>query len=546
MAANSGVAVGDVNPGTPTAEPPGLVGRNVGTSAMWSALNTAVLRASGFLISLVIAHLVAPYEFGVFTVAITVYNIVVSIAELGVSSALIREPKRSKELAPTIFTLSLVNSAVLAVLMVAFAPEVATALGAASAAPAVRVLALVVFLAGFTAVPVALMSRDFMQRQRFLVDAVFFVSATVVMLALVLMGHPVMGLAISRVAGQLTTLVMMLWMTPERYWPGFSWTEAKPLLTFGLPLAGSLLVTLGIANVDFIVVGHSLGARQLGYYNLAFNISGWPVTIFSAVLISVTLPTLSRVRESAADLTRHLHAGLSAVTAASFPVCALLAALASPLIDTVYGHRWHPAWKALVVLAIFGAARTVLTLFSDLTIALGLTRRLLAIQLVWLLTLTPMMVYCVDRWGIFGAGIAHAVVVVFLVIPMYLITVRRGTPLKLGWIKDAMTRPLVASVVAAGAAYCGTLLVSNEVWQVLLGLLLGLITYGLLAGTWLRRLMRTLREMYWTHPVAGGEPTMQSQIGSAFADPEDAMESRESITGWSPLPTLPSGEERQP
>jgi lipopolysaccharide exporter len=539
MVATSGVGSDDLDPGAATAATPDLVGRRVGTSAMWSALNASVLRGSTFIVSLIVVHLVAPYYFGVFTVAITVFNILISIYELGVSSAIVRYPDRSREIAPTIATLSIINCTVLAALMVVFAPEIAKALGASGAASAIQVLSLVLFLAGFTAVPVALMSRDFMQRERFIIDVANFVSATAVMLVLVLMGHPVMGLAVSRVAAQLVTLVMMLWLTPERYWPGFSWTEAKPLLAYGIPLAGSLLVTIAIANVDFVVVGHNLGARELGYYNLAFSISGWPVTIFSAVLVSVTLPTLSRVRDSVADLTKHMQAGLSAVVAASLPVCALLAALAIPLIDTVYGSRWHPAWKALVVLAIFGAARTVLTLFSDLTIALGLTRRLFTIQLLWLLALTPTMIFCVHRWGIFGAGIAHAVVVVVVVIPMYLITVRRGTPLHLGWIKDAMARPFFASLVAAAAAYGGTQLVTNQVWQLLIGIALGLMAYGLLAGGWLLRLRRTLRDMYWAHP----NDTSPEQVGGTFAVPEDSMESRESVSGWTtPQPVLPIDE----
>jgi O-antigen/teichoic acid export membrane protein len=537
MVATSGVESRELSPGAPEADSHGLVGRQVGTGAMWSALNAAVLRGSTFVVSLIIVHLVAPYYFGVYTVAVTVFNIAISVYELGVSSAIIRHPERSRQIAPTIFTISLINSAVLAALMVVFAPTIAGALGAVSATSAIRVLAIVLLLAGTTVVPVALMTRDFMQREAFLIDVANFTSSTVVMLILVLMGHPVMGLAVSRVAAQIITMGMLLWMTPERYRPGWCWAEAKPLLAFGLPLAGSLLVTIAIANVDFVVVGHTLGARQLGYYNLAFSISGWPVTIFSAVLISVTLPTLSRVRHSATELTRHLEAGLSAVVAASLPVCALLAALAAPLIDTIYGQRWHPAWKALVVLSIFGAARTVLTLFSDLAIALGLTRRLLVIQLIWLGALTPMMVFSVNRWGIFGAGIAHACIVVLLVIPMYLLTVRRNTPVQLGWIKNAMTRPLLASLAVAGAAYGGTLLVDNQVWQLLLGLLLGLATYALLAGRWLLRLRRTLRDMYWAKPTVAAAGSASD--GAVYAMPEDAMESRESMTGWSHLPSIP-------
>ncbi|HKF34840.1 MAG TPA: lipopolysaccharide biosynthesis protein [Jatrophihabitantaceae bacterium] len=476
---------------------PPLVGRKVGTGALWSALNAGTLRVATFVVSLVAARLIAPHDFGVFVVAVTVFNIAMSFAELGLSSAIVREHERSREIAPTIFTLSLANASVLAGLMVIFAPTLAELLGSAEATAAIRVLALFVLLAGFSAVPAALMTRDFMQRQRFIIDAAFLVSSTASMIVLVLLGHPVMGLAVSRVAGQVVTVVMITWMAPEHYWPGFHWRVAKPLLAFGLPLAASNLLMMVIANVDFAVVGHALGPRQLGYYNLAFSIAGWPVTIFSAVLISVTLPTLSRVRHSPRELTRHLAAGLSAVTALSFPVCALCSVLAGPLIDTVYGHRWYPAWAALVVLSIFGAARTVLTLFSDLTIALGLTRWLFAIQVAWLAVLVPVMVVCVQRWGITGAGVAHAAVVTLVVIPLYMIVTKRATPVRLSAVRDALLPPLGASLCAAGAAYAATLPVEAPPAKLLLGLVAGLLTYALVAGRWLLPLSRRLHDMYW-------------------------------------------------
>jgi PST family polysaccharide transporter len=493
---------------------PPLVGRKVGTGALWSALNAGTLRVATFAVSLIAARLIAPHDFGVFVVAVTVFNVAMSFAELGLSSAIVREHERSREIAPTVFTLSLANAGVLAGLMVIFAPTLSRLLGSEEATDAVRVLALFVLLSGFSAVPAALMTRDFMQRQRFVIDAAFLVSSTVSMIALVLLGHPVMGLAVSRVAGQVVTVVMIMWMSPERYWPRFHWGVAKPLLAFGLPLAASNLLMMAIANVDFAVVGHALGPRQLGYYNLAFSIAGWPVTIFSAVLISVTLPTLSRVRGSPTELTRHLAAGLSAVTALSFPVCALCSVLAGPLIDVVYGSRWHPAWAALVVLSIFGAARTVLTLFSDLTIALGLTRWLFAIQVAWLAVLVPVMIVFVNRWGIAGAGVAHASVVTLLVIPLYVIVTKRATPVRLAAVRDALLPPLGASLCAAGAAYGATRLVEAPAAKLLLGLLTGLLAYALIAGRWLIPLRRRLHDMYWRKD---GEPAAPVEPAAAMA-----------------------------
>jgi lipopolysaccharide exporter len=163
----------------------------------------------------------------------------------------------------------------------------------------------------------------------------------------------------------------------------------------------------------------------------------------------------------------------------------------------VYGTRWHPAWSALIVLALFGAARTVLTLFSDLAIALGLTRRLLGIQLSWLILLTPIMVFCVNRWGITGAGIAHATVVILVVIPLYLVTVKRRTAVGLSWIPSTMAIPFIAAAAAGAAAYAGTRLFDGELTKLLVGLACGLVTYAVAAGLWLRQLRQELMAMYW-------------------------------------------------
>ena len=531
-------------PEPPIDDGPELVGRQVAHGAMWSALNAAVLRVATFAVSLAVAHLVVPYDFGVFTVALTVYTVAVTITDIGVGAALVREPTRSKELAPTVFTIAVCNGALLTLIMLIFAPELATALGAPSAAAPIRVLSLVVLLGGLTVVPGSLMNRDFMQRERFIIDVGNLVVGTAVMLVLIELGHPVMGLAISRVGAQVLTMVLMLIMAPERYLPGFSWAHAKPLLAFGLPLAGSQLLIVGIANVDFIVVGHNMGAQQLGYYNLAFAISGWPVTIFTTILVSVTLPTLSRVRNSPTELTKHLRAGLSAVAAASFPVCALLSALAAPLIDTVYGKRWHEAYTALIVLGIFGAARSVLTLFSDLTIALGMTRRLLLIQLAWLAALTPAMIICVRLWGIVGAGVAHAIVIILVVTPAYIYTVRKSMSLGLRWVSESTVRPLIASVFAAAFGYGATQLVANEILQVLIGATVGLLVYLLLAGTWLIKVVATLRTMYWrqgAHPAGDEADAGESLEDIALVSTvESAMEVREGplLLSQPPPPTL--------
>jgi PST family polysaccharide transporter len=175
-----------------------------------------------------------------------------------------------------------------------------------------------------------------------------------------------------------------------------------------------------------------------------------------------------------------------------------------------------------VVLSIFGAARTVLTLFSDLAIAVGRTRWLFAIQVVWLAVLTPLMIVCVQRWGIAGAGMAHAAVVTLLVIPLYVMLTKRATPVRLGAVRDALLPPLGGALCAAGAAYGATVLVESSLAKLLLGLVAGLLAYAVVAGRWLGQLRRRLHDMYWRkdgEPAAAQPVAEQPAAAATTASP---------------------------
>src|SRR6202042_2601785 len=118
----------------------------------------------------------------------------------------------------------------------------ASGLGSPAAAAPIAVMALNLPLAGLTAVPTALLKRDFKMKRIFVADVANMLTSGVVVVALAIAGWGAMALAWSWVAGQVVTTVLLLAYRPGRFWPGWVRTEARRLLSFGLPLAaGNLL-----------------------------------------------------------------------------------------------------------------------------------------------------------------------------------------------------------------------------------------------------------------------------------------------------------------
>jgi PST family polysaccharide transporter len=436
-----------------------------------------LLRVVGILITAVVAHILAPRDFGVFAVALTAYTIIASLGELGAASCLIRADLDIDVLAPTMVTVSLASSAILAAAMTAFARPIAAALGSADGAGPVRVMALAVILVGVFAVPGAQLTRDFKQDKLFWANAISFIVSTPVLLIMAKSGSGAMAFAWSRVVGQFVSGCVEVVSVPRMYWPGIARKALSVLVKFGLPLAGANFVNYILLNVDYAFVGHLMGAVALGTYMLAFNVASWPASLLGSMINSVSMPAFSRVKHDADLLKNAMVSALRAVSLVVMPMCGLTIALARPLVLTLYGTKWTPAAEVLSVLSIYGAISIICVLFANMIASMGHTRFILLVQLIWLGALVPAMALGVHLRGIVGAALAHIAVIVPIVLPSYLFALKRATGVRLIALAKAVVPALLAASAAALAATAAAAQLATPLLQLMTGSVAGGLIY---------------------------------------------------------------------
>jgi O-antigen/teichoic acid export membrane protein len=450
-----------------TLEAPAAEGRDGLGSAVrrglgLSLLNNALVRLGGVVSGIVIARMLAPADYGVFAVALVVLSALLSINELGVSLAIVRWPRDPKDVAPTVATLSIGGSVALYLLAFAAAPTVATELGAPAATTIIRVLAISMIIDGLSAVPAALLTRHFQQGRRLVADLSGFVVSTGVTIALAVAGQGAWSLAIGYLAGNIATTAVVWVLAPDRPKPGWDSVLVPELLSFGLPLAGSSLLVFAVLNAGNVLVGAQLGALALGFYTLAFNLSSWPVSVFSLAVRRVALAAFARIADDKQALADGVAKSVGLLLAVTLPVCTILALLADPLIRVVYGTKWVPAAEVLQWLALLGAARVMAELGYDLLVALARSRAVMVIQGVWLALLVPGVVAGARLDGVRGAAAAQALVACAVVLPAFVFAVHRaGVPARAA-LRHAgrpllATAALVAVVLGLGRVVDGDL-----------------------------------------------------------------------------------------
>lgn len=491
-----------------------LVGHNnlasgVRRGLAWSSINTLVLKMGTFAIGIALARLLAPEQFGVFAVALTVQVVLMSLADLGMTADLVRTDDPAR-LAPTVSTLALITGAVLTTTLVLSAHGLASLLGSPEAGPVIAVMAFSLLLAGAGVVPYAALQRRFAQKQLFLIALADFMVSSILTVVLVTAGFGVIALAIGRLAAQLVTLILQFVLSGERVRLGFNRKVAPEVLAFGLPVAGANVLSWALLNVDNVAISRLAGPIALGFYFLAFNISNWPMSALGQVVRSISLPTFSRLDSRSAGLG--LTAVVGPVWALSLLAGLMIATLSSPIVELVYGRTWLPAAPILGLLGIFGAFRVVFDLTASFLLSRGAAKATLIVQVAWMGALTPAMFIGAQIGGSVGAAAAHLLVALLIVVPAYGVAIR-GSSASVRAVASQLWPPIAAASVAAGGVVGITTVVTSPFPALLLGTLIGAGIYVLLLRNWFIRRLRTLFSLFGqTMPLNRPMQTTQPPI----------------------------------
>ena len=455
----------------------GVLGTRVSSALRWSFANTILMRLAQLVLGIVLAHLLAPRQFGVFAVALVVINITLSVSELGASVALVRYEGKPRDIAPTVTTIALGTSGALALLCMIGAPYFASLMGAPEATGVVRLLSVALLTSGFSAVPSAMLQREFRQDYKMFADTSSFVLSTLVVIVLALAGLGPWALAWSRIVANATSALVMVALSAERFWPGFDRRRAREILRFSLPLSGASLLIFVVMNVDYIVVGAVLGPVQLGLYLIAFNLSSWPVTAFSSSIRSVSVAGFAQLQGDRVRLHRGFASSLRLLMALSVPACVLLAVFAAPLIRFVYGDKWVQAAAPLVALSIVGVLRIAMELAYDFLAAVGRTVAILWVHGVWLVVLVPALIVGGKSAGIEGIGWAHLITILAVVAPAYVFALSMaGLPFRS--YAGGVVRPALGGVVMALSGWIVTYQLSMDFSVLAVGSVVALFAYA--------------------------------------------------------------------
>jgi O-antigen/teichoic acid export membrane protein len=375
-------------------------------AAIWSAVEIASRYGVQIVVTIVLARLLSPSDFGLIAMLLVFTNIGALLADAGFGSALIQRQNTNFDDETTAFCLSSVIGFFAAVVMYACAEPIARFYHQPPLIDLTRTIAWMLPLGALGAVPDALLTKrlDFKSRARAQVVASLLSGALAIGMAW--RGSGVWSLvAQALTASGLRSL--MLWIF-SRWRPRGrpSATSFRNLFGFGgFMLLSGLLNTLSV-RIQALVIGRLFDAGTLGYFTLAQNASGMPTNLIGAVLGRVGLPVFSELSHEKMRLRTALRRALDVSLFLFVPCMVGLAVVARPLIELVYGMRWTPATPMLALLALSGSLWPFHVLNLTALSAQGRSDRFFRLE-IFKNAITVVATLVAARWG--AVAIAAAV-----------------------------------------------------------------------------------------------------------------------------------------
>ncbi len=428
--------------------------------------------------SVVLARLLEPRDFGLLgLVGIFMVLLQRTVGDGGTMHALVQRERVSPALTSSVFWFNVAVGALTTTVLVVAAPVISGALGDDDATSVLRALAFTFLLLSFAKVPQAVLRRAMRYRAIAALGTLNALLTAVVAAPLAVAGHGVASL----VAGQLVAIaveVVLTFVTAGwRPTTGFRRAELRSVTGFARNMAGFNLVNYLSDAGDKFIIGRFVGTAALGIYNLPYRVLLAPIFALGQVFRELLLPVFSRNQHDHEAIARTYLRAVASLSFVTFPVCALIAALGSPLVDVGLGEKWHEAGPVLSVMAVVALELSILVTGSVILTAKGRTDILLR----WGVAagIVNFTCYAIGaQWGVMGVAVGFLVGTTILAHPAMALPFRQiGLPVRR--LVAALAPATTAIVPLAGAALLARVLLEQAGHGDLVVLLVGSSAGGL-------------------------------------------------------------------
>lgn len=328
-----------------------------GKSGMfWSFLIQGGTQIINFVVTVILARLLLPAEFGLIGMIAIFVMISQALVDGGFASSLIRTSEADNVDYSTVFFVNLFSSVVLYGSLFVLAPFVSEFFNEGRLTDLIRVQGLVLIISGSSTVQSVKLSKKLDFKTQFKLQIPSLIISAFVSIVMAYNEFGVWSLVVKDIAFAFFSSAQLWWYS--KWIPSFVFNKEKLKrhFNFGYKLSLTSIIDSSFNNLYNIIIGKYFSAAQLGFYTRARSLEQLPSGFFFNAFNRVFFPLLAQLNNNDAELKKIYSTLIQIVFFVVTPILIYLGVVATPFFRWLLTEKWLPAvpfFQLLVISGIF-------------------------------------------------------------------------------------------------------------------------------------------------------------------------------------------------
>jgi O-antigen/teichoic acid export membrane protein len=324
------------------------------SGVFWSSMQLFGSQAIGFGVSLVLARLLLPSEFGLIAMLGIFIGLGTALINSGLTQSLIRSENLDDEDFSTVFFFNLGGSVVIYSIIYLVAPFIATFYNQEVLTLIIRVYCVVFIINAFSAIQLTRLTKMMDFKTQMKVSVPSLIIGGCVGITMAYNDYGVWSLVWSSITQTVAgTIQLWFWSQWRPLWV-FNMKKFKYHFNYGVKLMLSGILDLIFTYAYTIIIGKFFAPAQVGFYNRAQTFQMLPVKSISSIVTKISFPLFSAIQNDDVRLKSIYKRIMQMVVFLVTPTLILMAVMAEPLFRLSFTEKWLPAVPYFQILCFNG------------------------------------------------------------------------------------------------------------------------------------------------------------------------------------------------
>jgi len=362
-------------------------------------------RLSRFIVTLILAKLLTPEDFGILAIGLLIVNILYLFREVGLGAALIQRQDEWERSADTAFYLILFISLFIFTIAALSSGLISGFFNHDVSRIVVVIFSSSILITAISKVHLILFQKELLFKKQAIAEIISMIAYCVLTISLAYLGYKFWSLIIGYVISELIRSLIFIVSSDWRPKLRFSLSIAKDMFDFGKYIFGNKILLYLFHNLDQIFVGKLMGNVQLGFYNFGYRVANLPAQNISKVMGIVTFPLYAKIQNEQTELRNAFLWSFHLIGFVAIPVCFTTIFIVPRFFHIAYGDKWDQTIPILKILSVYGLFRSFGVVAGSMFTALRKPKCLIIVSVLQTMVVVSGIYFVSRKFGLTGIAL---------------------------------------------------------------------------------------------------------------------------------------------